>query len=145
MSDETNTLKVSGVLGYELESGKVGYISGVIYRARLTAASEGAFQDLQNNPARLAHFEYSELNISNMIATYKRVAHIVYVDKLVKPGFHIHYHLYDKVHGNFNAGVITKEKWEEFRPWFDGELKRLNIEHPENNLNNLSNLNNLHE
>jgi hypothetical protein len=114
MSDDANNLKVSGVCGYELESGKTGYISGIIYRMCRTASSDNVFPGLQNDPVKLARFEYSEFNIANMIASYRKLTTVVYINKLVQPKFYVHYHLYDTVYGNYIAGLITKKEWEDF-------------------------------
>jgi folate-dependent tRNA-U54 methylase TrmFO/GidA len=59
----------------------------------------------------LAYFQHTISNVENMIAFYNKLTSIVYVDKLVEPGFYIYYHLYDKVHGNYIKGLITKKQF----------------------------------
>jgi hypothetical protein len=124
-----------------LENGEICHISAIVYRTRLTVAPDNLFWDLQNNKVKLAYFQYTTSNVESMIASYNKLTSIVYVDKLVEPGFHIHYHLYDKVHSNYIKGLITKKQFGMFLDWFNAELKRLNIKQ----YNHWNNFNNLYE
>jgi hypothetical protein len=114
MSDDSVGIKESSVSNYMLENGEASYISGVIYRTCRTAASENVFDSLQNDLVKLAYFQYTTPNVATMIASYKKIVNVVYINKLVKPNFYDYYHLCDIVYGNYTKCAITKGQWEEF-------------------------------
>jgi hypothetical protein len=112
--DDSVGIKESSVSNYMLENGEASYISGVIYRTCRTAASENVFDSLQNDLVKLAYFQYTTPNVATMIASYKKIVNVVYINKLVKPNFYDYYHLCDIVYGNYTKCAITKGQWEEF-------------------------------